>query len=171
MAKDDDISVGVGTTDGAHVPHAKYEKLIARAKEGSPVNTIVAHPCDETSLRGVTEAAEAGIIVPILVGSVAKIASVAKTSRRSAWERRGCTRMRALEWPQSQQRDIHASDPCRQRRILESQVPGFRDRPDASAGASAQGAGRWGWGAASFARSKGRRIERRRPHIPCGRDP
>ena len=76
MAKDDDISVGVGTTGGAHVPHAKYEKLIARAKEGPPVNTIVAHPCDETSLRGATEAAEAGIIVSILVGPVAKIASV-----------------------------------------------------------------------------------------------
>ena len=41
--------------------------------------TIVAHPCDETSLRGATEAAEAGIIVPIMVGPVAKIASVAKT--------------------------------------------------------------------------------------------
>ena len=77
MARDDDISVGVGTTGG--VPHAKYEKLIARAKEGPPVNTIVAHPCDETSLRGATEAAEARIIVPILVGPSAKIASVAKT--------------------------------------------------------------------------------------------
>ena len=53
--------------------------MAVRAKEGPPVNTIVAHPCDETSLRGATEAAEAGIIVPILVGPVAKIASVAKT--------------------------------------------------------------------------------------------
>jgi len=40
--------------------------------------TVVAHPCDETSLRGATEAAEAGIIVPILVGPVAKIRSVAQ---------------------------------------------------------------------------------------------
>jgi phosphotransacetylase len=64
---------------GAHVPHAKYEKLIAHAKELPPVTTIVAHPCDETSLRGATEAAEAGIIVPILVGPLAKIASAAKT--------------------------------------------------------------------------------------------
>ena len=79
MAKDEDVSVGVSTRGGAHVPHAKYEKLIARAKELPPVTTIVAHPCDETSLRGATEAAEAGIIVPILVGPVAKIASVAKT--------------------------------------------------------------------------------------------
>ena len=33
-----------------------------------PAVTIVAHPCDETSLRGALEAAEAGIIVPVLVG-------------------------------------------------------------------------------------------------------
>ena len=79
MAKNEDVSVGVSTRGGAHVPHAKYEKLIARAKELPPVTTIVVHPCDETSLRGATEAAEAGIIVPILVGPVAKIASVAKT--------------------------------------------------------------------------------------------
>ena len=79
MAKDEDVSVGVSTRGGAHVPHAKYEKLIARAKELPPVTTIVAHPCDETSLRGATEAAEAGIIVPILVGPLAKIASAAKT--------------------------------------------------------------------------------------------
>ena len=78
MAKDEDVSVGVSTRGGAHVPHAKYERLIARAKELPPVPTIVAHPCDETSLRGATEAAEAGIIVPILVGPVGKIAAVAQ---------------------------------------------------------------------------------------------
>lgn len=78
MARDDDVSVGVSAKDGAHVPHAKYDRLIARAKELPPVPTIVAHPCDETSLRGATEAAEAGIIVPILVGPAAKIAAAAQ---------------------------------------------------------------------------------------------
>lgn len=77
MAKDEDASVGVSAGSGAHVPHAKYERLIARAKEFPPVPTIVVHPCDETSLRGATEAAEAGIIVPILVGPKAKIAAAA----------------------------------------------------------------------------------------------
>ena len=43
-----------------------------------PVATIVVHPCDETSLRGAVEAAEAGIIIPILVGPVAKISAVAR---------------------------------------------------------------------------------------------
>jgi phosphate acetyltransferase len=59
-------------------PHSKYERLIARAKEGPPARTVVVHPCDETSLRGPIEAAEAGIIVPILVGPAAKIADVAR---------------------------------------------------------------------------------------------
>ena len=79
MAKDEDVSVGVSAKTSAHVPHAKYDRLIARAKEVPPVVTVVAHPCDETSLRGATEAAEAGIIVPILVGPLAKITSVAQT--------------------------------------------------------------------------------------------
>ena len=59
-------------------PHAKYDRLIARAKEVPAATTVVAHPCDETSLRGVTEAADAGIIIPILVGPKDKITSLAR---------------------------------------------------------------------------------------------
>jgi phosphate acetyltransferase len=57
--------------------HAKYERLIARAKQVPAAKTVVVHPCDESSLRGATEAAEAGIIVPILVGPAGKIRAVA----------------------------------------------------------------------------------------------
>ena len=56
---------------------SKYERLIAKAKELQPTTTIVAHPCDETSLRGAVEAAQAGLIVPVLVGPAAKMAAVA----------------------------------------------------------------------------------------------
>jgi phosphate acetyltransferase len=58
-------------------PHAKYERLIAIAKKIPAATTIVVHPCDESSLRGVTEAAEAGLINPILVGPAAKITGAA----------------------------------------------------------------------------------------------
>ncbi|WP_421695323.1 phosphate acetyltransferase [Aestuariivirga sp.] len=58
--------------------HAKYERLIARAKALPPAVTIVVHPCDETSLRGAVEAAELGIIIPVLVGPAAKIAATAE---------------------------------------------------------------------------------------------
>ncbi|MCC6777145.1 MAG: phosphate acetyltransferase [Hyphomicrobiales bacterium] len=64
-----------------HKPHAKYERLIARAKKVPPATTVVVHPCDESSLRGAIEAAEAGIIVPTLVGPADKIAAVAQASR------------------------------------------------------------------------------------------
>ena len=43
----------------------------------TPAQTIAVHPCDESSLRGAIEAAELGIIKPILVGPAAKIKEVA----------------------------------------------------------------------------------------------
>src|SRR6186713_555352 len=58
--------------------HEKYDRLIAAAKKLEPLATAVAHPCDETSLKGALEAAEAGLIKPILVGPKDKIISVAR---------------------------------------------------------------------------------------------
>jgi phosphate acetyltransferase len=58
-------------------PHAKYDRLIVRAKEVPAAKTVVVHPCDETSLRGPVEAAELGIIQPILVGPRTKIEAAA----------------------------------------------------------------------------------------------
>lgn len=60
---------------------SKYDRLINAAREKGPALTIVAHPCDETSLRGALEAASAGLIVPILVGPEAKIRAVAAEHR------------------------------------------------------------------------------------------
>jgi phosphate acetyltransferase len=60
---------------------SKYDRLIARAKQVASVKTVVAHPCDESSLRGPVEAAEAGIITPIFVGPKEKISVVARTAR------------------------------------------------------------------------------------------
>jgi phosphate acetyltransferase len=57
--------------------HEKYDRLIARCKALTPVPCAVAHPCDESSLRGAVEAAQMGILKPILVGPKARIAAVA----------------------------------------------------------------------------------------------
>ena len=59
--------------------HEKYERLIAAAKGLRAVTTAVAHPCDETSLRGALEAAQAGMIIPILVGPKEKLVGLAKS--------------------------------------------------------------------------------------------
>ncbi len=57
--------------------HEKYEGLIARCQALAPVSTAVAHPCDESSLRGAVDAAKLGILQPILVGPRAKIEATA----------------------------------------------------------------------------------------------
>ena len=59
----------------------KYEQLLARCKGMAPVPTAVAHPCDDASLGAVLDAADAGIIVPILVGPADRIRAVARAAR------------------------------------------------------------------------------------------
>jgi len=67
----------VSAQPGTAVPHAKYERLIAAARKVPSAVTVVVHPCDETSLTGVCEAAQIGIITPTLVGPAGKIKSTA----------------------------------------------------------------------------------------------
>ncbi|MBP6777791.1 MAG: phosphate acetyltransferase [Piscinibacter sp.] len=58
--------------------HAKYHLLIARGKALlPPAPCAVAHPCDESSLRGAVEAGEMGLLKPILVGPKARIEALA----------------------------------------------------------------------------------------------
>jgi len=71
------MSVQAASVGGEARPHAKYDRLIAKAKAIPPATTLVVHPCDESSLRGVTEATDAGLINPILVGPAAKIRDAA----------------------------------------------------------------------------------------------
>ena len=58
----------------------KYERLLERCKALAPVPTAVVHPCEETALAGAVEAAQAGLIAPILVGPRKKIEETAKSA-------------------------------------------------------------------------------------------
>jgi phosphate acetyltransferase len=58
--------------------HEKYQRLLEFCKTLPPTRTAVAHPCDESSLRGAVEAAHLGLIAPILVGPKARIEGIAK---------------------------------------------------------------------------------------------
>jgi phosphate acetyltransferase len=62
---------------GKEQSRSKYDRLIAAAKRIPPAATLVVHPCDESSLRGVIEATSAGLIAPTLVGPALKIKSAA----------------------------------------------------------------------------------------------
>lgn len=59
----------------------KYEQMLKKCKNLKPVLTAVAHPCEESALSGAIEAADLGLIVPILIGPRDKIESVAKSAR------------------------------------------------------------------------------------------
>jgi phosphate acetyltransferase len=77
MAKEQEASeiVPPGTTRRRY---RVYPSLIERCAGLEPVTVAVAHPCDEASLAGALEAAEAGLIVPILVGPKARVQAAAE---------------------------------------------------------------------------------------------
>jgi len=56
----------------------KYEKLLAACSKLSPVSTAVAYPCEESALTAAVEAAQAGLIQPILVGPEGMIRTLAR---------------------------------------------------------------------------------------------
>jgi phosphotransacetylase len=58
----------------------KYEQMLEKCKSLAPVRTAVAHPCEKSALSGAIEAAELGLIVPILVGPRDKIEATAKSA-------------------------------------------------------------------------------------------
>ncbi len=58
--------------------HSVFEDIISRCGAVEPVPVAVCHPCDQVSLLGAVEAAQRGLINPILVGPQSKILSVAE---------------------------------------------------------------------------------------------
>jgi phosphate acetyltransferase len=57
--------------------YARLQNLVSRAKGLAPIDMAVVHPCDFESLKGALQAAEAGLIDPILIGPEAKIRAIA----------------------------------------------------------------------------------------------
>jgi phosphate acetyltransferase/phosphate butyryltransferase len=61
-----------------HDPGARFRQLIGLTEGLKPLRTAVVHPVDRNSLLGATDAAQAGLIVPVLVGPEAKIRAAAE---------------------------------------------------------------------------------------------
>jgi phosphate acetyltransferase len=57
--------------------HEKFARLVATAQAHAPVRTAVVHPCDQVSLESAVEAARMKLVLPVLVGSEARIREVA----------------------------------------------------------------------------------------------
>jgi len=64
----------------------KYERLLERCKSQPAVPTAVAHPCEESALRGALQAAQLGLIEPMLVGPKKEIEEIATTAGLSLKE-------------------------------------------------------------------------------------
>ncbi|WP_421738037.1 bifunctional enoyl-CoA hydratase/phosphate acetyltransferase [Caulobacter sp.] len=60
--------------------HDAYRQLMALTTGHQPVPTAIAHPCSAAAITAAVEAAEAGLIAPILVGPEAKIRSAAEAA-------------------------------------------------------------------------------------------
>ncbi len=63
--------------DAPERKHEKYQRLLDYCRSLPPTPTAVAHPCDESSLRGAVDAARLGLITPTLVGPRARIEAIA----------------------------------------------------------------------------------------------
>ncbi len=61
--------------------HERFRALLARAAGLPPATTAVAYPCDANALGAAVEAAEAGLIVPILLGPKDKIIAAAAAAK------------------------------------------------------------------------------------------
>ncbi|MDB5593067.1 MAG: phosphate acetyltransferase [Hyphomicrobiales bacterium] len=89
------IAASPRTATHAVRKHEKYERLLAAAKSLPVLKVAVAYPCDAASLSAVFEAAELGLIKPILVGPSEKIQAVAKALNKDA------SALRIVEAPHS----------------------------------------------------------------------
>lgn len=63
--------------------HDRFRQLIEQCSAGEPVPTAVAHPCSVAAIVAAVEAAEAGLIDPILVGPEAKIRKAAEDAGKN----------------------------------------------------------------------------------------
>jgi len=61
------------------IHHDQHDALLHKCDALAPTPTAVVYPCNESSLRGAVEAAEAGLIDPVLVGPAELIKEIAAT--------------------------------------------------------------------------------------------
>lgn len=63
------------------VRHDRFRLLADRAKAGEPLPTAIVHPCSAEAIAAAAEAADAGFIVPVLIGPEGKIRDAAERTQ------------------------------------------------------------------------------------------
>jgi phosphate acetyltransferase len=69
------------TRQQRQIPEHRLDRLIERCRNLKPMLTGVVHPCSADALTGAAEAAEAGLILPVLYGPEAEIRRIADHAR------------------------------------------------------------------------------------------
>jgi hypothetical protein len=59
----------------------RFDEMLARRKGAPPLPTAIVHPCSVDALVGAVEAAQAGLIEPVLVGSEEQIRDTAAKAK------------------------------------------------------------------------------------------
>ncbi len=72
------LAVAADDAPATHRPHLQH--LLDQAKAQGPIPVAVAYPCDAGSLQAAMQAAQAGLITPLLVGPEARIRAAAQVA-------------------------------------------------------------------------------------------
>lgn len=72
------LAVAADDAPATHRPHLQH--LLDQAKAQGPIPVAVAYPCDAGSLQAAMQAAQAGLITPLLVGPEARIQAAAQAA-------------------------------------------------------------------------------------------
>lgn len=72
------LAVAADDAPATHRPHLQH--LLDQAKAQGPIPVSVAYPCDAGSLQAAMQAAQAGLITPLLVGPEARIRAAAQAA-------------------------------------------------------------------------------------------
>jgi phosphate acetyltransferase len=73
-----DFAVGVDAALNANeLPHPHLRALVEAARAQGPLTVAMAYPCDQSSLNAASEAARAGLVIPVLVGPRRRIEALA----------------------------------------------------------------------------------------------
>ncbi|MDH0423407.1 MULTISPECIES: bifunctional enoyl-CoA hydratase/phosphate acetyltransferase [Delftia] len=74
------LSLAVAADDAPATPRPHLQHLLDQAKAQGPIPVAVAYPCDAGSLQAAMQAAQAGLITPLLLGPEARIRAAAQAA-------------------------------------------------------------------------------------------
>lgn len=74
------LSLAVAADDAPATSRPHLQQLLDQAKAQGPIPVAVAYPCDAGSLQAAMQAAQAGLITPLLVGPEARIRAAAQAA-------------------------------------------------------------------------------------------